>query len=106
MKLEGRPGIEELFLLQQTGKTEALHKILTDFLIAYEDPDSSNYNTPLWRSDCDKTVCKDELLEQPTFQPNLTTRLTHEATRFIENKGRALPPLPALYDAPSPSFYR
>ena len=84
MKFEGRPGIEELFMMQQTGKTEALSAILNDFLIAFEDPDSSNYNVPLWRSRCDKNGCADELLEQPTFQPNLTTRLTQEATRFIE----------------------
>ena len=47
MKFEGRPGIEELFMMQQTGKTEALRKILNDFLIAFEDPESSNYNVPL-----------------------------------------------------------
>ena len=66
-EVRGRPGIEELFMMQQTGKTEALQKILNDFLIAFEDPDSSNYNVPLWRSRCDKNGCEDELLEQPTF---------------------------------------
>ena len=55
MKFEGRPGIEELFMMQQTGKTEALNAILNDFLIAFEDPDSSNYNVPLWRSRCDES---------------------------------------------------
>ena len=109
MKFEGRPGIEELFMMQQTGKTEALHKILNDFLIAFEDPDSSNYNVPLWRSRCDKNGCQDELLEQPTFQPNLTTRLTHEATRFIEETKDApfflyvpytMPHLPVFADEP------
>lgn len=109
MKFEGRPGIEELFLMQQTGKTEALHKILNDFLIAFEDPDSSNYNVPLWRSRCDNNGCQDELLEQPTFQPNLTTRLTHEATQFIEKTKDApfllympytMPHLPVFADEP------
>ena len=109
MKFEGRPGIEELFLMQQTGKTDALHKILNDFLIAFEDPDSSNYNVPLWRSRCDTNGCEDELVERPTFQPNLTTRLTHEATRFIEEaKGEpfflylpyTMPHLPVFADEP------
>ena len=63
MKFEGRPGIEELFMMQQTGKTEALNAILNDFLIAFEDPDPSNYNVPLWRSRCDESGCKDDLLE-------------------------------------------
>lgn len=109
MKFEGRPGIEELFMMQQTGKTEALSTILNDFLIAFEDPDWSNYNVPLWRSRCDKNGCADELLEQPTFQPNLTTRLTQEATRFIEvAKGEpfflylpyTMPHLPVFADEP------
>ena len=109
MKFEGRPGIEELFMMQQTGKTEALQKILNDFLIAFEDPDSSNYNVPLWRSGCDKNGCEDELLEQPTFQPNLTSRLTHEATRFIETANGepfflylpyTMPHLPVFADEP------
>ena len=109
MKFEGRPGIEELFLMQQTGKTEALHKIFNDFLIAFEDPDSSNYNVPLWRSRCDNNGCQDELLEQPTFQPNLTTRLTHEATQFIEEAKEepfllylpyTMPHLPVFADEP------
>ena len=109
MKFEGRPGIEELFMMQQTGKTEELQKILNDFLIAFEDPDTSNYNVPLWRSRCDNNVCQDELLEQPTFQPNLTTRLTHEATRFIEEAKEepfllylpyTMPHLPIFADEP------
>jgi len=109
MKFEGRPGIEELFMMQQTGETEALHKILNDFLIAFEDPDSSNYNVPLWRSRCDKDGCEDQLLEQPTFQPSLTTRLTHEATRFIEEAKKepfflylpyTMPHLPVFADEP------
>lgn len=109
MKFEGRPGIEELFMMQQTGKTDALNTILNDFLIAFEDPDSSNYNVPLWRSHCNNNGCKDELLEQPTFQPNLTTRLTHEATRFIETANGdpfflylpyTMPHLPVFADEP------
>ena len=109
MKFEGRPGIEELFMMQQTGKTEALQKILNDFLVAFEDPDSSNYNVPLWQSRCDKSGCQDELLEQPTFQPSLTTRLTHEATRFIETANGdpfflylpyTMPHLPVFADEP------
>lgn len=109
MKFEGRPGIEELFMMQQTGKTEELQKILNDFLIAFEDPDSLNYNVPLWRSRCDKSGCEDQLLEQPTFQPNLTTRLTREATRFVESAGGepfflyvpyTMPHLPVFADEP------
>jgi arylsulfatase A len=100
MKFEGRPGIEELFMMQQTGETEALHKILNDFLIAFG---------PLWRSRCDKDGCEDQLLEQPTFQPSLTTRLTHEATRFIEEAKKepfflylpyTMPHLPVFADEP------
>ena len=109
MKFEGRPGIEELFLMQRTGRTKELQKILNDFLIAFENPDSSNYNVPLWRSRCGKNGCEDTLLEQPTFQPNLTTRLTHEATRFIEDTKEdpfflylpyTMPHLPVFADVP------
>ena len=109
MKFEGRPGIEELFMMQQTGKTEALNAILNDFLVAFEDPDSSNYNVPLWRSRCNESGCKDDLLEQPTFQPNLTTRLTREATRFIKTASGepfflylpyTMPHLPVFADEP------
>lgn len=109
MKFEGRPGIEELFLMQQTGKAEALNAIFNDFLSAFEDPDSSNYDVPLWRSRCSQNVCEDELLEQPTFQPDLTTRLTYEATQFIKEAGEepfllylpyTMPHLPVFADEP------
>ena len=96
MKFEGRPGIEELFLMQQTGKAEALNAIFNDFLSAFEDPDSSNYDVPFGRSRCSQNVCEDELLEQPTFQPDLTTRLTYEATQFIKEADEE----PILIDLP------
>ncbi|MDB2380260.1 sulfatase [Luminiphilus sp.] len=83
MQFVRRPGVEDLFKLQKAGKSSELMAIFSDFLKSFEAPDYNDFNVPLWRSECTKHGCTDELLEQPTVQPTLTARLTKEAVRFI-----------------------
>jgi arylsulfatase A len=83
MQYVGRPSVEDLFKLQQEGKNAELRAIFADFLKSFEAPDHTDHQVPLWRSECTKHGCTDELLEQPTVQPTLTARLTKEAIRFI-----------------------
>ena len=84
MQFVGRPGIEDLFKMQRAGKADELTAIFASFLEALQTPDYRDYNIPLWRSDCLQGDCVDELLEQPAVQTTVTTRLTQEAVRFIE----------------------
>ena len=109
MQFVGRPGVEDLFRLQQAGKTNELMQIFSDFLKSFEAPDYREYNVPLWRSRCSNSGCTDELLEQPAVQPTLTTRLTQEAVQFINAQGDepfflylpyTMPHLPIFADTP------
>ena len=109
MQFVGRPGVEDLFRLQQAGKTSELMQIFNDFLRSFEAPDYRDYNVPLWRSRCSDSACNDELLEQPAVQTTLTTRLTKEAVHFIQAQGDepfflylpyTMPHLPIFADTP------
>ena len=83
MQYAARPGVEDLFKLQQEGKNAELRAIFADFLKSFEAPNYSDYHVPLWRSECTAQGCTDQLLEQPTVQTTLTARLTKEAVRFV-----------------------
>ena len=88
MQFVGRPGVEDLFRLQQAGKTNELMQIFGDFLKSFEAPDYRDYNVPLWRSRCSNLGCTDELLEQPAVQPTLTTRLTKDCLLYTSPSPR------------------
>lgn len=109
MMFVGRPGIDELYRLQISGRGGELAGIYTALLDSFKKPDYRNYDVPLWRSACRDGTCSDVIIEQPVVQPTFTRRLTEEVSNFIRStEGQpffayvpySMPHLPIFADEP------
>jgi len=75
---------DELIAMRLAGQGEELARISGARRGLYQDPKNEYWNVPLMRSRPDGDGYRDEILEQPVQQTEITKRHTEEALAFIE----------------------
>ena len=80
---DGR-NFDELIAMRLNGQGEELARISRARQALYRDPKNEYWNVPLMRSRREGDSYKDEVIEQPVVQTEITRQHTEEALAFIE----------------------
>ncbi len=78
------PTLDESVALRAAGRADEIAGLSTERMRRYFDPKVEYWDVPIVRSEITGGRFRDELVERPAVQPQLTKRYTEEAISFID----------------------